>query len=318
MDELQRLQSIRGIGAKWSQRILELLNQANMSLDDLFAMSAVDMKQKFKLPKNIAQGIAECSPKPPELPIVSLLKQKEVTVLSIDSPNYPKRLQKILGANAPKVLYVWGNLALLDMPSVGFCGSRTASDKGIAVTADTAQQIVELGWVVVSGHAKGVDTTAHLTALAYGGATIIVLAEGISNFKLRSELKKIAKSNQILVVSEFVPQAHWHVGNAMTRNRTIIGLSDAMILVEARSEGGTFEAGKEALRLKVPLYVAKYQSPADTAAGNAYFLSRGAKPLFKNGDTGKANIQSLKDEIASGTIFSIGASTERLEQLPLM
>ena len=71
-----------------------------------------------------------------------------------------------------------------------------------------------------------------------------------------------------------------------------------MILVEARNEGGTFEAGKEALELKVPLYVAYYPTSGESPAGNEYFLKRGAKRLGKNKETARANIEPLKDEVS--------------------
>ncbi len=209
------------------------------------------------------------------------------------TPEYPQRLMDILGDKAPEFLYVWGNTDLFNKPAVGFCGSRDASEINIMVAAKTAEAVADQDWVVVSGHARGVDTAAHRAALEHGSATIIVAAEGILDFKLRRELKQIAKPDQILIVSQFPPDAKWSVGRAMARNSVIIGLSDAMVLVAARTEGGTFEAGKAALRLKMPLYVARYSSPGDSAAGNAYFLDRGALPLNEKQETGKPNVENL-------------------------
>jgi DNA protecting protein DprA len=261
-------------------------------------MSAEEIKAQFKMPINVAKAIASVSltvVEEPELKQLEVnpLTIKGIKVLSRDSSDYPKRLGEVLGNKAPPTLYYWGNLDLLNGPSVGFCGSREASDKGIAVAADVAKQVVALGWVVVSGHARGVDTTAHRTALENGGSTIIVAPEGLLTFKLRAELKRIAKPEHILIISEFAPEARWTVYHAMTRNRTIIGLSDAMVLVESRTEGGTFEAGNTTLRLKTPLFVVEYRINTHSS-GNTYFLQQGAIALHKSKETGKANIDQLR------------------------
>lgn len=301
--EYPQLRQIRGIGEKRYISVLSRLAETNKSVDDLFKMSADEIKTTFKLPINVAQAIVSAKP-PVQAPqaqtsVMPLddLVSKGIRVLTPDDKDYPERVKTRLGNSAPKTLYVWGNLDLLKKPAVGFCGSRNASEKGLEVTADTARQIAELGWVIVSGHARGVDVTAHKTAIMSGGSTIIVAPEGMLVFKLRQELKKVAKPEQILIISEFAPKMTWNVRNAMTRNRTIIGLSDAMILVEARNEGGTFEAGKSTLSLNVPLYVVEYQTPGESAAGNPYFLKRGAISLRKSKDTGRANIEPLVNKV---------------------
>lgn len=295
-NEVARLQKIKGIGPKRSEAILLKLGEMGKSLDDLFTLSSSEINQQFKLPINVAEAIVEAKPIEKTEPVTSQndpLSVKGIRILKRGTSDYPQRLSELLGDKAPEVLYVWGNTALFDKPAVGFCGSREASEKNIEVAAKTAEEVAHQDWVVVSGHARGVDTAAHRAALEHGSGTIIVAAEGLLSFKLRQELKRIAKPEQILIVSQFPPDAKWTVGRAMARNSIIIGLSDAMVLVAARTEGGTFEAGKAALRLKIPLYVARYSSPGDSAAGNTYFLDRGAIPLNGKQETGRPNVDNL-------------------------
>lgn len=291
-----QLKQIKGIGPKRFEQITAKLKEINKTPGDLFKMAEGDIVAQFHLPKKVAAAIVAFQSAQPSSEIVleDKLASKGIRLISLSDDLYPIRVKEILGKNAPKVLYMWGNLDLLNRPAVGFCGSRNVSEKGIEITADTAQQITKEGWVVISGHARGVDTTAHRTAIENGGSTIIVIPEGIQNFKLRSELKKRAKPEQILIISEFKPTAHWNVGYAMQRNNTIVALSDAMILVEARETGGTFAAGETALRLKVPLFVIEYQIPGAGAAGNVHFLKKGASAILKNRETGRANIETLK------------------------
>jgi DNA protecting protein DprA len=297
---IDRLRSIRGVGPKRSQHILKVLGEQSLTWNEMLAMPADRIKILFGLPINIAQALASSQPdsssqagKSVEVP--DELAQKAIRLLTSDQPEYPDRLKLALHSDAPKNLYVWGNLELLNRPAIGFCGSRRASDKGISVTRDVAQQVAGLGWVVVSGHAAGVDTAAHKAAIEAGSGTIIVAPQGILDLKLRRELKQLAKPDQLLIISEFPPKAGWNVGYAMQRNRTIIALSDAMVLIEAREEGGTFEAGKQALKLRKPLFVAHYGDMTETRAGNQYFLERGANRLLKSASTGRANIDRLRD-----------------------
>ena len=160
------------------------------------------------------------------------LAQHDIQVINLHDAAYPERLKRVLGKSAPPILASWGNLRLLHTPAVGWCGSRHASEQGIGFTEDTVQQAIEREITVVSGAAKGIDTAAHRTALASGGSTIVVAPEGILNFRLRSEIKKLASAANTLIVSEFQPNARWSTANAMTRNHTLIGLSNALIVVE--------------------------------------------------------------------------------------
>ena len=68
--------------------------------------------------------------------------------------DYPSHLRAVLGDKAPR-LYLQGNVALLALDSIGFCGSRNSSDTGINIVKDCAEQAVKRGLVVVSGNAAG-------------------------------------------------------------------------------------------------------------------------------------------------------------------
>ena len=71
----------------------------------------------------------------------------------------------------------------------------------------------------------------------------------------------------------------------MKKNNTIIGLSDAMMLIESGMDGGTFNAGQQSLKNDKPLFVVEYGVPKPTAEGNKYFIDRGGVPIRgdKNG-----------------------------------
>jgi DNA processing protein len=163
------------------------------------------------------------------------------------------------------------------------------------VCRDIVEQLVSSKITIVAGYAAGVDQTAHYTALKTGGETVAVLAEGILNFSIRHSLLEEWDWTRSLVVSQFLPQARWAVGKAMQRNRTIIGLGRALVVIEAKESGGTFEAGQSALALKKPLFAPAYESIESTAPGNQILISRGAKPIMKSRTVGRAKLEPLLD-----------------------
>ncbi|MFN3262251.1 MAG: DNA-processing protein DprA [Pikeienuella sp.] len=210
---------------------------------------------------------------------------------------YPRSLSDILGGKAPGNIYCMGNTDLLQKPSVGFCGSRRASEQGLAVANDCASQAAELGLNVVSGNAAGVDEVAHYMALASGGTTILVLPEGINNFRIRKSFSSVWDWNRVLVVSQFEPSSVWQAYRAMERNKVIIGLSGAMIVIEAGEKGGTLDAGNATLSMGVPLFVAHYDSLSADAKGNAILINKGGIPLNKLRSTERANMNKVKDSL---------------------
>ena len=80
---------------------------------------------------------------------------------------------------------------------------------------------------VISGHAPGADLAAHQGAVEAGGVTILVLPEGILQFRLNAELRATFEQtpDRFVVVSEFPPRMPWSTRNAMIRNNTILGLA---------------------------------------------------------------------------------------------
>ena len=272
MPSLAQLQSIDGIGPKRYEKICNSLRQEKMSIERFLKLEATEIKARFGLPINVARNIHEfgsqLTTEVQEKPLDSTIKFTDnIITLTKDDSRYPKRLLQQLGDRAPEKIYAWGNLGLLNHPGIGFCGSRNVSVTGLEATKDIAEQIAGQDWIVISGHARGVDTTAHKAALVQDAGTIIVLPQGIDTFKLRAELKAVAKKKNLLVISEFPRKAGWNAGYAMQRNKTIIALSNAMMLIESRLEGGTFSAGKSALQMKHPLFVVEYETTEENNKG---------------------------------------------------
>src|SRR5207244_4443681 len=108
---------------------------------------------------------------------------------AVTDDSYPGRVKRLLGEKSPPLIAVKGNQNLFVGPSVGFCGSRKATVKGIDTAVDCATQLAAAGVHVVSGYAAGVDVATHGAALRAVGTTITVLAEGILNFRIKRVLQ---------------------------------------------------------------------------------------------------------------------------------
>jgi DNA processing protein len=159
--------------------------------------------------------------------------------------------------HAPPVLYLEGRRDLLEVGArVAVVGSRKASEMGLARARKLTIKLVEHGVVVVSGLAAGIDTAAHTTAIARGGATIAVLGTPLDRTYPADNAglqRKIGEEH--LIVSQFCPGTAIRPQNFPIRNRTMALLSDATVIVEAAEKSGAISQGWEALRLGRELYI---------------------------------------------------------------
>lgn len=293
------LQHSPGVGPATMRSILARLEKQDLTFQEFLDLDEDILRTKFGLKPEGLSAIR--NPSSSILSLWNSLENSEVSIRVLGSKSYPQKLLSVLGKTAPPILYFLGNEKLLGIPSVGFCGSRKASPVGIDVAERCGAILSEESIAVVSGYAAGVDMATHIGAVRAGGSTIIVLPNGISHFSLKAEILALLKDvdlSSILVVSEFPPKLPWKAHNAMTRNRTIVGLSDAMVVIESGLTGGTFEAGNVAISLKVPLFCIEYAVPPSTAPGNAYFLNRGAIAI-RRGSNGLPNLGKILDSISN-------------------
>lgn len=203
------------------------------------------------------------------------LADEGVGALLLGETDYPKMLAD--SRTAPPVLFMRGSQQVLHASGIGACGSRNASDESLRAARACSDVVVGHGLNLVSGYARGVDMVAHVGALAHGGATVIVLPEGIERFRVRrGDLADVWDPSRAAVVSQFAPNQAWNAGAAMARNAVITGLSRALLVVEAGATGGTLAAGLHALERGKPVLVLELES---APAGNQMLLDRGAIPV---------------------------------------
>ena len=262
-------------------------------IDDCL-LSVRDIENNLSIKSEVAENIVDSYAKAED--IAEQLYRNNITTLWQGHDSYPGKLVHVLGDTAPPVIFCVGNTDLFNQQSVGFCGSRKASNKGLTITSKCAQQLVEKDICVVSGYAHGVDMSAHKAALNNGGNTIFVLVEGILKFQKKKDVAELLSTKNHLAISQFPPLLSWEARNAMRRNATIIGLSQAMILVESGLSGGTFAAGEETLKRKQPLFVIDFAAPGPSAEANPYFIEKGGIAIRGNKE-GRPNIAKVFESV---------------------
>lgn len=203
------------------------------------------------------------------------LTDQEVVAVLLPDDGYPQLLAT--SRNAPPALFIKGPRQVLSQPGVGTCGSRRATEESLRAARACSEVVSSRGFNLVSGYARGVDMVTHTGALASGGTTTIVLAEGIERFRIRrGEFAEGWDPSRCAVVSQFSPTLPWSAGAAMARNAVISGLSRALLVVEAGETGGTLAAGLHALERGQPVLVLQLDS---APAGNQMLVNKGATPV---------------------------------------
>jgi len=174
--------------------------------------------------------------------------------LRADEAGFPKKILALLGNGAPETLTCYGDYSLLDSRTIMVCGARNASQAGIDLAYKCGRVIAECGFTVLSGYARGVDLAAHSGALEAGGKTIAVLPYGLSRFRVHKDIQDSYDPNSFLVMSELPLWQVFTTHAAFRRNKLMVALADAVIVVEPGETGGTWYSAERAWKMGKGLY----------------------------------------------------------------
>jgi DNA processing protein len=189
-------------------------------------------------------------------------------------PDYPPALTAV--EDAPPLLSVLGQPALLRRPAIAVVGARNASLNGRRFARDLALQLGQSGLAVVSGFARGIDAAAHEGALPSG--TVAVLAGGIDIlYPEENRALRAAILEQGVLIAEMpvgtVPKAR----HFPRRNRIISGSALGVVVVEAALRSGSLITARLALEQGREVFAVP-GSPLDPRC-------RGTNDLIRRGAT---------------------------------
>jgi DNA processing protein len=190
------------------------------------------------------------------------------------SLEYPSELNDL--AHPPRELYTIGRISALATPRIAIVGTRNSTAYGERITRTLTRALVRGGVSIVSGMARGIDATAHRTALEQGGNTVAVLGTGVDvPYPVGHRLLHRTIAEHGLVMSENPPGTKAAQGAFPKRNRIIAALAPVTIVVEAGFRSGALNTASQAIELG--RVVAAVPGPIDSDQ------SRGSNQLLRDG-----------------------------------
>lgn len=159
-------------------------------------------------------------------------------ILTLLDDNYPMSLAQ--GMRPPPVLFLHGNIALLEQPKIAIVGSRKATPQAVQIAKQFGEELSQQGITVISGFADGIDAAAHQGALLGKNSTIGVLGTGIDIvYPAKNQDLAVEMSQKGLLLSEFPLQTTPVAKNFPRRNRLIAALGMATVVIEAAEKSGS-------------------------------------------------------------------------------
>jgi DNA processing protein len=204
-----------------------------------------------------------------------------VTFCALGEEDYPLRLQMI--DDAPPLIAIRGNSAVLAMPMVAIVGARNASAAGVRFAERLARDLGSAGFVIASGLARGIDAAAHRASLATG--TVAVLAGGHDHIypPEHGDLAE-AIAAQGALISEMPMGWEPRARDFPRRNRLISGLAAGVVIVEAAQRSGSLITARLALEQGREVFAVP-GSPLDPRAeGSNSLLKQGAALVTEAAD----------------------------------
>ena len=197
-------------------------------------------------------------------------------LLLIDDQDYPPLLKHI--DSPPPVLYIKGDRALVSEPQIAIVGSRSPSIDGKENAYRFAKSIVNVGLVVTSGMALGVDGAAHKGAIDGNGHTVAVVGTGVDViYPARHRALSAGILERGVIVSELPLGTQPHPSNFPRRNRIISALSLGVLVVEASPKSGSLITAHCALDQGREVYAIPGSIHNPMARGCHQLLRQGAK-----------------------------------------
>jgi DNA processing protein len=213
---------------------------------------------------------------------IKCLESQGIWVITQYHCDYPKLLKNI--SDPPICIFGKGDRNSINFANdicVGVVGTRKPTPYGRYVAEELGKSFASAGLIIVSGMASGIDTISHQAAIEKQGRTIAVLGTGIDviyppeNKPLHDQILKEFG----MVISEYPPGYLVHRGMFVLRNRIIVGLSKAVVVVEGGEHSGSLITARYAAENGRDVYAVPGQITSDMSIGPHILLREGAHLL---------------------------------------
>jgi DNA processing protein len=238
-----------GLGARLTGKLLRQFGGP----EEIFRASLTEL-EGCQLPAAAAQAVFGKSGFRDAEKELAEVKKAGIRLITWAEAEYPKLLTQIY--DPPPLLYVRGNVEFLSRHAISIVGTRRPTTYGNQITERLARDLAERGLVIVSGLARGIDSSAHRGACAAArGGTIGVLGSGIDviypkeNRKLFEEVEKRGA-----IVTELPLGAHPAPENFPMRNRIVAGMALGVIVAQGALYSGSLITSRLAMEFGREVY----------------------------------------------------------------
>ncbi|HHT9119448.1 MAG TPA: DNA-processing protein DprA [Candidatus Hypogeohydataceae bacterium YC41] len=269
LNALFRLSLTKGIGPTTCRQLLERFGsaQATLMASEKGLLEAGLAPQHVESLKHSEVSVEE------EL---RLAQEHGVKILTWNDKDYPHNLRFIY--DPPPLLYVKGGLKHEDSLAMAIVGSRLCSYYGQSQAERFARVLGRAGFTIVSGLARGIDTSAHLGALKAGARTVAVMGCGLASIYPRENAELAEKiGKQGAIVSELPMRTPPDKANFPPRNRLISGLSLGVVVIEAGQKSGSLVTARWALEQGKEVFALPGQIDSPYSRGTHKLIKEGAK-----------------------------------------
>ena len=274
------LSLVGGLGFKTIRKLQERFG----GVADVLSRPAQDLKDLGKVSQELALRISRATQARSFRMECRLLDENpEIRLLCPESQDFPTHLAQI--STPPSVLYWQGNLEHLEAPCFAFVGSRRCTPYGRQQTKRLVVEIAEAmpNAVIVSGLARGIDTTAHEAALEHNLKTVAVLAGGLQHLypPENQSLAEAIKAKGALI-SEFPLAVRPLARNFPIRNRVISGVSLGVVVTEAHKKSGANITAAFALQQNREVFALPGRVDSPASEGTNRLISRSQAKLVSS------------------------------------
>ena len=234
-----------------------------------------------RLPAAVAQAIHSRQPMSAAAKELAQAQAAGCRLLTWDETEYPARLREIY--DPPPLLYVRGNIALLNRHIISIVGTRRPSPYGNQMAGKLGRDLADRGLVIASGMARGIDACAHQGALSSvcasaSGSTVAVLGCGIDVIYPKENKKLFAEIEQHgVLISEFPMGTFPAPQNFPIRNRIIAGMALGVVVVEAAQYSGSLITARLAMEFGREVYGVPGNATQPMSFGPHQLIKQGAK-----------------------------------------
>lgn len=215
---------------------------------------------------------------------IKFIEKYKIRTFFLTDEAYPKRLLNCY--DSPTLLFYKGEADLNASRIIAIVGTRSNTDYGKSFTEKLVKDLAHHNILVVSGLAYGVDAIAHKAAVKHGVPTVGVVGHGLNKIypAQNAELAKEMITEGGGILTEFFHDTKPDKHNFPLRNRIVAGMSDATIIVESTTKGGSLITAKLADGYNRDVFAVPGRTTDKTSGGCNHLIKYNKAILLTDAD----------------------------------